>query len=139
MLERFTLFLIEQWQLSSLFIGLLVALWVLESKRAGETVSPLIATRMINKEDAWVLDVRDPADFNQGHIAGATNIPFQNVKEQVDQVSQHQQQPVILVCKMGQHSGSIGKLLRDNGFTKIHRLAGGISSWSAERLPLVKS
>ena len=73
-MERFISFLMANWELSSLFAGLLTALWVLESKRSGNTVSPVLATHMINKENAWVLDVRDTADFNQGHIAGARSI-----------------------------------------------------------------
>ena len=69
------------------FIGnhvLLVAAWVLtlamllwnESRRAGKAVTPAIATQMINKEDAVILDIRPKKEWDTGRITGARHIPM---------------------------------------------------------------
>ncbi len=111
----------------------------MESQRAGVTISNNQATQLINKENALVLDIREPKDFNKGHITGARNISYATLKDRIGELSEFKDRPVILVCAMGQHSGTIGKTLRSNGFKDIRRLQGGISGWQSENLPLVKS
>ena len=50
----------------------------------------------------------------------------------------HQDKPVILVCKMGQHAGAAGRILSTSGFKDVRRLSGGITTWKSDGLPLVK-
>lgn len=120
------------------FFALLIAFFLLEARRGGKTVSPSQLTLLINNENGLVLDVRDPKEFREGHITGARNIPFSKLKDSLGQLAQNKEQPVVLVCKMGQHSGAAGKILNGDGFTNVLRLKGGISTWMAEGLPLVK-
>jgi len=44
-----------------------------------------------------------------------------------------------VACKMGQHSGTAGTLLKKNGFANVSRLMGGYAEWRAQNLPVVKS
>jgi rhodanese-related sulfurtransferase len=46
---------------------------------------------------------------------------------------------VITCCESGARSGAAVRVLRAQGFTKVVNLAGGLASWRAESLPLVKS
>lgn len=138
-MERVIEFAINHWVLVSTFLVCLTGLIVVESQRAGATVSNVQATQLINKEGAVVVDIRDPKDFNKGHITDARNISYATFKDRVDELSAYKEKPVILVCAMGQHSGTVGKILRTNGFKDIRRLQGGISGWQSENLPLIKS
>ncbi len=137
-MQRFIEFTINHWELVCLLLGLIIAFFYTESRRAGQTVSPLQATQLINKEDALVLDIREGAEYNKGHITGSINIPFSAIDKRVAEIEKHKSHPIILVCKMGQHSAGVGKTLRKHGFTDIKRLSGGIGGWQADSLPLVK-
>ena len=85
-----------------------------------------------------MLDVRDSKDYRDGHITGAKNIPFAKLKDQLSELKPFKDKPVVLVCKMGQHSGAAGKILHAEGFSDVRRLAGGITTWTTDGLPLIK-
>ncbi|HET8707852.1 MAG TPA: rhodanese-like domain-containing protein [Pseudomonadales bacterium] len=121
------------------WVGLLGALFVIESRRGGETLTSQQVTNLINGEGALVLDVRDPKDFQAGHITGSTNIPFNRINERIGEIEHYKDKPVVLVCAMGQHAGMVGRILHTKGFKNVRRLAGGISTWKTDGLPLVKA
>lgn len=137
-MEKFIGFVIENWELSLLWVVLLVGLLVTESKRAGKTITSAEAVRLINKEDAVVLDIRESKEFSDGHITGAMNIPFNKVEERYSELNKCKGKPIILVCKMGQHSSAVAKSLRKKGFEDIRRLQGGMTTWQSDNLPVVK-
>ena len=95
--------------------------------------------RLVNKEKAIVLDVRERAEFIEGHIVDAVNIPYASLETRLDELSQHKENPIVIACKMGQHSGAAGTILQKNGVTNVTRLTGGYSEWRAQNLPVVKS
>ena len=131
-------FVAQQWILFSILAVLVAAFLVFEQRKGGPKVSFHQATRLLNQDTAIVLDVRDGSDFKAGHIVDAVNIPFANLAKSLDQLEKHKSKQIIVVDKMGQHAGSAGKILRDNGFNVV-RLQGGISEWSQQNLPLVKA
>ena len=120
------------------FLALLTAFFWLETRRGGLTVSSLQLTQLVNKEEGIILDVRESKDFRAGHITGARNIPFSKLKDNLSELSKFKDKPIVIVCKMGQHAGAAGKILSADGFTDVRRLRGGITTWSADGLPLVK-
>lgn len=121
------------------FLGLLGALFYVESRRGGETLSSQQVTNLINGDEALVLDIRDTKDFQAGHITGSTNIPYNRINERMSEIELFKDKPVVLVCAMGQHAGMVGRILHAKGFKNVRRLAGGISTWKADGLPLVKA
>lgn len=131
-------FFAQEWMLVSVLIVLVTAFLVLESRKGGPKVSYHQATRLLNSDEAVVLDVRDSSDFKSGHITAAINIPYASLAKSVDQLEKHRSKQIIVVDKMGQHAGAAGKLLRDQGFNVV-RLQGGIMEWSQQNLPLVKA
>ncbi len=110
-----------------------------EMQRGGRSVSAQQLVDMVNRESAVVLDVRDKKEFDTGHIVDAINIPFSVLDSRVDELKKHQDKPIIVACKMGQHSGSAGTLLRKHGFENVSRLTGGVSEWRNQSLPVVKA
>jgi rhodanese-related sulfurtransferase len=132
-------FLVQQWHLAGALAVAIILLVMHESRRGGTSVSPQQVSRLINDQQATVVDLRDPADFRKGHIVGAINIPYAKVDERWDELEKLREKPLILVCKMGQFSSAIGKKLTAKQFASIYRLGGGIAEWQTSQLPLVKS
>ena len=120
------------------FFALLTAFIFLESRRGGQTVTAQQLTNLVNNEEALVLDVREAKEYREGHITGSTNIVFSKLKDSLSEIESHKEKPVIVVCKMGQHAGAAGKILHGAGFKQIKRLSGGIGTWKADGMPLVK-
>lgn len=132
-------FIVAEWHLVALFAGLLIALLLLiwRERAAGAfRVDPASATRLINKEQALVLDLRDNNAFGQGHIVSAKNIPHTRLAQDIKELAKYKEKPIILVCDMGRHSPASGTLLRKQGFAKIYMLTGGVQAWRSAGLPL---
>ena len=104
-----------------------------------KTISRGEATRLINKEDAVVVDVRSRDDFRRGHISGALNVAAAEIKKgNLDELAKQKAQPIIVVCATGQSAGDSAAHLSAAGFEQVSVLKEGISGWSGENLPLVR-
>ncbi len=131
-------FAVNHFILVSVFVFLLFAFIVNEGKQGGAAIATSGLVNLINKEDAVVLDVRDAKDFGQGHISGSINIPYASIDSRITELEPHRGKPVVVVCKLGQHAGSVGRKLKAQGFENVRRLSGGITEWTGASLPLVK-
>lgn len=124
-------------------VGAFVVLFALfvrnEMSRGGSTITAARLVHLVNHEGGIVLDVRDKAEFEQGHIVDAINIPHANLDTRLDELRKYQDKPIIIACKMGQHSGTAGTVLRKAGFENVSRLRGGITEWRGQSLPVVKA
>jgi rhodanese-related sulfurtransferase len=105
---------------------------------AGASVDTLQATLLINKEDAVVLDVREPAEFAAGRIAHARNVPLAQLGNRLGELEKLKDRPVIVSCASGNRSLSAAGTLRKHGFTKVYSLAGGMGAWVQAGLPVEK-
>ncbi|QSP94949.1 rhodanese-like domain-containing protein [Marinobacter salinisoli] len=137
-MDRLIEFIFNHYILVSLFVAFLLAILVLESRRGGSKVSAQEVIRLINGDQAVVLDIRDRKDYGEGRITGAINIPLNSLKSRVAELSKYKDKQIIVADKMGQHSAMAVKQLNAEGFTNVARLNGGITDWKASNLPLVK-
>jgi phage shock protein E len=80
-----------------------------------------------------LLDVRTPEEFAEGHIAGAINIPLDELEGRLSEVPTDA--PVVVYCRTGARSAQAASLLEDAGYTQIHDL-GGITDWTAQGFPV---
>ena len=102
----------------------------------GNAVDPLAATAMINHEDAVVVDVRSMAEFKDGHIVNAVNIPLNSLGNSIKQLEKYRNRPIVAVCRSGSRSGAACGLLRKNGFENVKNLRGGMLAWESASLPV---
>jgi len=109
-----------------------------EVARGGRSVSPQELVDMVNRDGALVVDVRDPNEYSQGHIARAVNMPHGSLATRLKEIEKHKEKPVVLACKMGQHAGAAGTVLRKAGFKQVARLKGGIAEWRNQNMPVVR-
>ena len=130
------------------FIGnhpMIVAAWVFtvfmllftERMKGGKSVSAAEATRMINKENAVIVDIRAKKEFSAGHITHSLNIPLADLDRRMSELDAHKETPVIVVCNMGQTAGTACRKMKTAGFTQAMRLTGGISEWRHQNMPVV--
>jgi rhodanese-related sulfurtransferase len=109
-----------------------------ETQRGGRGVSPQELVNLVNKEGAVVIDVRDSKEFAAGHIVDAVNVPHTSLESRLAELDKYKEKPVTIVCKMGQHAGAAGAMLRKAGFASVSRLSGGMTEWRNQNLPVVK-
>ena len=86
--------------------GIMLLYPMLRSGAGGPRVDTTEATRLINREDAVVIDVREPAEFANGRILGARNIPLSQLEARAADLQKHKSKPIILSCESGNRSGS---------------------------------
>jgi len=87
-----------------------------------ETVSQLVAEGGVT-----VIDVREESEFAGGHIPGAVLIPLGELPDRVSEVPTDQ--PVILACRSDNRSGQAYQFLKQQGFTNVHNMTGGMNAW----------
>ena len=109
-----------------------------EGKQGGAAITPTNLVNSVNREGAMLLDIRDTKEFSSGHIAGAVSMPVSSIDARIGELEPYKDTPVVLVCKMGQHSSATGKKLTARGFENVRRLSGGMAEWTASSLPVVK-
>jgi rhodanese-related sulfurtransferase len=101
-------------------------------------LDPTAAIRMMNSNDAMVLDVREAADFSSGHLKNAKNIPISSLHDKLGELSGYQSKPILAYCRSGNASGKACRLLKKSGFTDVYNISGGIAGWQEANLPLTK-
>ncbi|MEX2333924.1 MAG: rhodanese-like domain-containing protein [Pseudohongiella sp.] len=120
----------------------MLALIFHRSKTGAQAVGPQQAVMLINRNDGVVLDIREKKDYDTGHIVDSVHIPHTKLNAEFagsdKELSKLKSRPIIVVCKMGQHSGDVCKMLRNAGFEQVVRLRGGMAEWRAQNLPLVQ-
>ena len=105
---------------------------------SGASISTLQATLLINQQNALVLDVRDPAEYEKGHMLNARNIALGELQARATELEKHKAKPLIVVCDNGNRSGRAATALRKQGFEQVFTLSGGIGAWRQAGLPLEK-
>lgn len=100
-----------------------------------------------NAGDAVLIDVREPAEFDTGHLPGAINIPRGVLEFQVDAhpavanatdpALAHRERPLVLYCRTGGRAALAADSLQKLGFADVRSIAGGIEAWREAGLPVV--
>ncbi|WP_085991923.1 rhodanese-like domain-containing protein [Oceanobacillus senegalensis] len=79
---------------------------------------------------AQLIDVREPQEFQRGHILGARNIPVTQLKQRL--VELRKDKPVYLYCQGGSRSARAAQLLHKKGYQDIYQLKGGFKKWTGK-------
>jgi rhodanese-related sulfurtransferase len=104
----------------------------------GASISTLQATLLINQQNALVLDVRDGAEYEKGHVLNARHIPMGELAARAAEIEKYKGKPVIVICESGNRSDKAAATLRKQGFEQAVTLSGGIGAWRQAGLPLDK-
>ena len=138
MFEKVIQFSVVHWMYVSAFLLTIIALILVEKKRGGPQLSTGELTQWVNRKDAKIVDIRDAKSFNEGHIVDAHNIALAQLNSRMAELNKYKHQPIVVVCKHGQHSSIAAKMLMKEGFENVARLHGGMLTWESDGLPIVK-
>jgi rhodanese-related sulfurtransferase len=95
-----------------------------------EAISPAALLERIRRgEGPAVLDVRSPAEFAEGHVPGAVNVPFTTVLAGSAEVHAPKAQAVVVYCGHGPRAWLAGEALRWRGYARVTYLRGHMAGW----------
>jgi rhodanese-related sulfurtransferase len=133
-------FFIDNWML--VFIALssgAVLLWPMLRAGGGGTLTAQGAVRLINRERAVVVDVREPDEFAAGHAVNSKNVPLGQFEQKLPGAVKNKTLPVLLMCAAGPRAQRARVIARKLGYEQAQVIAGGMKSWKEANLPVEKS
>ena len=96
------------------------------------------AKRMIDA-GVTIIDVRQPDEWNRGHIAEAVLVPLNGIYsfgKALKDLNLPEDQEIIFTCAAGQRSASAAEIAMVAGFKKVYNLANGMNGWVGRRYPI---
>jgi rhodanese-related sulfurtransferase len=94
------------------------------------TVDVITLNSWLEAEEVVILDVREPYEYQEGHIDGAMNLPLSTILVKIDQIKAIKGKKLVLQCKVGGRSMRACQLLQVEGFEHdVWNLEGGIDAW----------
>jgi len=94
--------------------------------------------RLDANEDVLLLDVRTAADYvgEQGHIAGSTLIPLEELEQRVNELDDYLEKPIVTICRTDRKSEKAAQLLAQKGFADVHVAKMGMTDWIKNSYPV---
>jgi rhodanese-related sulfurtransferase len=95
--------------------------------------------------DTLLIDIREPAEFQIGHIPGAILLPRGMLEFEIHKLVDvarsnkdipNADQPIVLYCGTGGRSTLAAQSMESMDYTNVSSIAGGIIAWAATHLPL---
>lgn len=93
------------------------------------------AKHWLDNNEAIIVDVREPAEYAEAHIPGASLVPVGTIE--IDKLPPHDNKKVIIHCKFGKR-GSVAceKLIGSGANLEVYNLEGGITAWIEAGYPV---
>lgn len=112
---------------------------VAEAKASVKEISPDEAQQLLGETDL-LIDVREPAEYQEAHIAGALHIPrgMLEFKLSMDPQLEDRSRSVILYCKSSGRAALAAVAMQQMGYLNVKSIAGGIEAWRAAGKPVVQ-
>ncbi|MCA9997056.1 MAG: rhodanese-like domain-containing protein [Anaerolineales bacterium] len=87
-----------------------------------------------DRDDVFVIDVREQWEYDESHIPNITLMPMGEIASRLSEIPTDKE--VVVTCRSGNRSSQVATFLRDQGFTNIHNMEGGILAWQQAGLPV---
>ncbi|MFM1886517.1 MAG: hypothetical protein RL026_1674 [Pseudomonadota bacterium] len=137
-MERLFDYLQNHPYLSGLAVLMAVAVAVYELRQRGEgsaSVGTQQAVLLMNRGGV-VLDVRGKASFAEGHIRNAKVLEPSDLDGAGETLKKYKAKNVVVYCDSGVRSQRAARKLREQGFTQVFNLKGGLAAWRADGQPV---
>ena len=93
------------------------------AEMSGETLDKIMSDKK-EKENYFVIDVREPDEYAEGHVSYAINISVNEIEKRINEISDLKDKNVVVICQTGNRSGHAAKILKMNGFTSVFNAKG---------------
>ncbi|HEX3985205.1 MAG TPA: MBL fold metallo-hydrolase [Acidobacteriaceae bacterium] len=97
--------------------------------------APMVAEELASADPPFLLDVRNPREWEAKHIEGSMNIPLNHLQERIAEIPRNRR--VAVHCAGGYRSSIAASILHQHGITQLTEMAGGLAAWDAAQLPVV--
>lgn len=113
---------------------------VQEAKKSVKEFTPAEIHDKMSIPETLLIDVREPDEYRQGHIAGAINIPRGMLEFRIsnEPTLQNLTRPIIVYCKTSGRAALSVVTMQTMGFQNVISLAGGIDAWLSEQRTVLK-
>lgn len=131
----------QKFKRTKLFFAMFGLLWLAACSSTVPTVSAMPKEVSLNEAvnlrnvGAFILDVRQPEEWNEYHVPGSTLIPLGELDKHVKELPHDK--PIVVVCRSGNRSATGRDILIKAGLTQVTSLAGGLTQWKAAGHPTV--
>jgi len=116
--------------IAAALFGILIYVLV-SSFRLKKAVTGLTQDQFIEGyRKAQLVDVREPKEFEGGHILGARNIPSSQLRQRYKEI--RPDKPVYLYCQNSARSARTALLLKKKGYNQVFQLQGGFRQWTGK-------
>jgi|APIni6443716594_1056825.scaffolds.fasta_scaffold638707_1 rhodanese-related sulfurtransferase len=96
----------------------------------------LLEQQAKHADSLFLLDVRTPQEFAEGHVPGAVNVPHDQLASRLAGVPKDKD--VVIYCRSGRRSALAADVLRANGYSRLSHLDGDMLAWIAQGRPVEK-
>ncbi len=103
--------------------------FVREAKRHIKQISPAEAKKLMGRKGVIFLDVREPSEYNAGHIDGAINLPRGLLEFKITRKIPNKNATIIVYCKTGGRGALATYTLKQMGYRHVYNLEGGWLNW----------
>jgi phage shock protein E len=111
-----------------------------DSRSAMAAGAPLDAAQLLQRQQAgqapMLLDVRGADEYRDGHIAGALNIPVDQLASRAGVLGVPRDSEIVVYCVSGKRAARAQETLTSLGYTHVRLLDGSLNTWRQRRLPL---
>lgn len=100
--------------------------------KSGNSISPKEAKeRLASGDKVYLIDVRTPEEYKEGHIRGSILVPLDSLKSKIEKVVPQKDSEIIVYCRSGARAGTAQSEIFKMGYTNVKNL-GGIMQWPFE-------
>jgi phage shock protein E len=93
----------------------------------GPDVDVQTVAQIKDRQDVFVLDVREQSEYDAGHIPGVVLVPLGQIPSRLSEIPTDK--TVIVTCRTGNRSAQATNFLRQSGYDNVHNMLGGIVAW----------
>lgn len=116
-----------------------------------QNITPCDASKLLEQNDVFIVDVRTPAEYRHGHLEGAKLIPLKNMPaydpvnlsdskllpNRIDELPEDKNTKILVYCKTGGRGSNASQLIADECYKSVYNMQGGINSWVSAGCPIV--
>lgn len=125
--------------MTSFRVSLLLAVLLLPGTGWAQDLSRnALAQRIASHNAPLILDVRTPAEYRDGHLAGALNVPVDEVAARYGVLGIPRDSELVVYCKSGKRAARARDTLQSLGYTHVQLLEGSADAWRADGRLLVQ-